>query len=105
LIPYCVFVQGFGNVGSWAAQLIDEKGGKIVAVSDITGAIKNSKGLDIPSLLKHTKEQKGVKGFHGGDSFDSNSILLEDCDVLIPAALGGVINRCFFFFLNYKKLF
>lgn len=91
----CVFVQGFGNVGSWAAQLIDEKGGKIVAVSDITGAIKNSKGLDIPSLLKHTKEHKGVKGFHGADSFDANSILLEDCDVLIPAALGGVINRCF----------
>lgn len=98
MIPNCVFVQGFGNVGSWAAQLIDEKGGKIVAVSDITGAIKNSKGLDIPSLLKHTKEHKGVKGFHGGDSFDSNSILLEDCDVLIPAALGGVINRCFSFF-------
>ncbi|MCI34230.1 glutamate dehydrogenase 1 isoform 1, partial [Trifolium medium] len=83
---------GFGNVGSWAAQLIDEKGGKIVAVSDITGAIKNNKGLDIPSLLKHTKEHKGVKGFNGGDSFDPNSILLEDCDVLIPAALGGVIN-------------
>ncbi|KAL5058943.1 hypothetical protein RYX36_030547 [Vicia faba] len=86
-------IQGFGNVGSWAAQLIDEKGGKIVAVSDITGAIKNKKGIDIPSLLKYTKENKGVKGFHGADSIDSNSILLEDCDVLIPAALGGVINR------------
>ena len=66
------FFQDFGNVGSWAAQLIDEKGGKIVAVSDITGAIKNNKGIDIPSLLKHTKENKGVKGFHGADSIDSN---------------------------------
>ncbi|OIT28350.1 PREDICTED: glutamate dehydrogenase B [Nicotiana attenuata] len=86
-------VQGFGNVGSWAAQLITEQGGKIVAVSDITGAIKNKNGIDIASLLKHVKENRGVKGFHGADSIDPNSILVEDCDVLIPAALGGVINR------------
>lgn len=90
-----VSFQGFGNVGSWAAQLINEKGGKIVAVSDITGAIKNSNGLDIPSLLKYSKENRGIKGFHGGDSIDPKSILVEDCDVLIPAALGGVINRYF----------
>ncbi|KAK2452263.1 glutamate dehydrogenase [Trifolium repens] len=86
-------IQGFGNVGSWAAQLINEKGGKIVAVSDITGAIKNGNGLDIPSLLKYSKENRGIKGFHGGDSIDPKSILIEDCDVLVPAALGGVINR------------
>lgn len=98
------FLQGFGNVGSWAAQLISGKGGKIVAVSDISGAIKNSKGIDIPSLLKHSKEHRGVKGFHGGDPIDPSSILVEDCDVLIPAALGGVINRCFSCF-NYKSLF
>ncbi|KAK8712595.1 hypothetical protein V6N13_147831 [Hibiscus sabdariffa] len=86
-------IQGFGNVGSWAARLIQEKGGKIVAVSDVTGAIKNSKGIDIPRLLDHVKENKGVKGFDGGDSLDPDSILVEDCDILIPAALGGVINR------------
>lgn len=86
-------IQGFGNVGSWAAQLISENGGKIVAVSDITGAIKNSKGLDIPSLLNHAKENRGVKGFKGADPIDPNTILIEDCDILIPAALGGVINR------------
>ncbi|XP_027070114.1 glutamate dehydrogenase B [Coffea eugenioides] len=86
-------VQGFGNVGSWAAQLISEQGGKVIAVSDITGAIKNSKGIDVPNLLKHVRENRGVKGFCGADSIDSNSILLEDCDILIPAALGGVINR------------
>ncbi|KAJ6379897.1 hypothetical protein OIU76_016535 [Salix suchowensis] len=86
-------IQGFGNVGAWAAQLISEQGGKIVAVSDITGAIKNSNGIDIPSLLKHANEHKGVKGFHGGDPIDPKSILVEDCDILIPAALGGVINR------------
>jgi glutamate dehydrogenase (NAD(P)+) len=87
--------QGFGNVGSWAAQLISENGGKIVAVSDITGAIKNSEGIDIPRLLNHVKENRGVRGFNGGDPIDPKSILVEDCDVLIPAALGGVINRFF----------
>lgn len=90
-------------MGSWAAQLISEKGGKIVAVSDVTGAIKNTNGIDIPSLLKHAKEHRGVKGFHGGDPIDPNSILVEDCDVLIPAALGGVINR--FVFLNRSSFF
>jgi glutamate dehydrogenase (NAD(P)+) len=86
-------IQGFGNVGSWAAQLIHEQGGKVVAISDITGAIKNANGLDIPSLLEHTKEHKGVRGFHGGDEIEPDSILIEDCDILIPAALGGVINK------------
>lgn len=88
-----VVVQGFGNVGSWAAQLISEQGGIIVAVSDITGAVKNSNGLDIPSLIKHVRETRGVKGFKGAEAIDPNSILVEDCDILIPAALGGVINR------------
>ncbi|KAH6757309.1 glutamate dehydrogenase 1 [Perilla frutescens var. hirtella] len=88
-----VVVQGFGNVGSWAAHLISEQGGIIVAVSDITGAIKNKNGLDIPRLLEHVKENRGVKGFSGGDAIDADSILVEDCDILIPAALGGVINR------------
>ena len=68
-------------------------GGKIIAVSDITGAIMNKDGLDIANLLKHVKENRGVKGFSAADAIDPKSILVEDCDVLIPAALGGVINR------------
>ncbi|XP_057548219.1 glutamate dehydrogenase B [Amaranthus tricolor] len=86
-------IQGFGNVGSWAARLISELGGKVIAVSDISGAIKNKDGLDIDNLLNHVKENRGVNGFHGADAIDPNSIFVEDCDVLIPAALGGVINR------------
>ncbi|MCA0777068.1 hypothetical protein KUO10_23320, partial [Vibrio vulnificus] len=82
-------IQGFGNVGSWAAKLISEQGGKIVAVSDISGAIKNKDGIDIESLLNYTKEHRGVKGFDGAHPIDANSILVEDCDILIPAALGG----------------
>ncbi|KFK37827.1 hypothetical protein AALP_AA3G034400 [Arabis alpina] len=86
-------IQGFGNVGSWAARLISEKGGIIVAVSDVTGAIKNKNGIDILGLLEHTEENRGIKGFDGADSIDADSILVEDCDILVPAALGGVINR------------
>ncbi|XP_042048434.1 glutamate dehydrogenase B [Salvia splendens] len=88
-----VVVQGFGNVGSWAAQLISQRGGIVVGVSDITGAIKNSKGLDVASLVKHVAGNRGVKGFSGGDEIHPDSILTEDCDILIPAALGGVINK------------
>ena len=82
-------------MGSWAAKLINEKGGKIVAVSDVTGAIKNKNGIDISGLLEHTEENRGIKGFDGADSIDPDSVLVEDCDVLVPAALGGVINRSF----------
>ncbi|KAG9452524.1 hypothetical protein H6P81_005428 [Aristolochia fimbriata] len=86
-------VQGFGNVGSWAAQLIHERGGKVVAVGDITGVIENPNGIDIPALLKHKTENGSLKGFQGGDAMELNELLLRECDVLIPCALGGVINR------------
>ncbi|XP_010908644.1 glutamate dehydrogenase 1, mitochondrial isoform X1 [Elaeis guineensis] len=86
-------IQGFGNVGSWAAQLISEAGGKVIAVSDVTGAVKNCNGLDIPKLVEHSMENRGVKGFSGGDALDPKLLLTEDCDVLVPAALGGVIKR------------
>ncbi|PKA64978.1 Glutamate dehydrogenase [Apostasia shenzhenica] len=86
-------IQGFGNVGSWAAQLISELGGKVLAVSDVGGAVKNNKGLDIERLIRHSVDNRGVKGFSGADALDPKALLTEDCDVLIPAALGGVINR------------
>ncbi|KAG8061260.1 hypothetical protein GUJ93_ZPchr0003g16951 [Zizania palustris] len=86
-------IQGFGNVGSWAAQLITEAGGKVIAISDVTGAVKNNNGLDIPKIMKHSSENRGIKGFDGGDAIDPRSLLTEECDVLIPAALGGVINK------------
>ncbi|XP_026401504.1 glutamate dehydrogenase 2 [Papaver somniferum] len=86
-------IQGFGNVGSWAAKLIHERGGKIVAVSDITGAIKNSNGIDIPSLLAHKEETGTLKSFGGGVVMDPEELLVYDCDVLIPCALGGVLNK------------
>ncbi|MCO5551060.1 hypothetical protein L7F22_010434 [Adiantum nelumboides] len=86
-------IQGFGNVGSWTARLLFERGGKVKAVNDVTGGVMNNAGLDIPALLKHVEHTGGVKGFPGGDAIDSSTILSMECDVLIPAALGGVLNK------------
>jgi glutamate dehydrogenase (NAD(P)+) len=86
-------IQGFGNVGSWAAQLIHEKGGKVIALGDVTGSIRNKAGIDIPALMKHRNEGGHMKNFHGGDVIDSSELLVHECDVLIPCALGGVLNR------------
>ncbi|KAI3733013.1 hypothetical protein L1987_64228 [Smallanthus sonchifolius] len=85
--------RDFKNIGSWPTQLIHEAGGKVVAVSDISGAIKDENEIDTAALLKHVKEHKGVKIFGGANAIESTSILAEDCDILISAALGGVINR------------
>eukprot|EP00250_Pteridium_aquilinum_P006937 c16757_g1_i1 orf=219-1454(-) len=86
-------IQGFGNVGSWTARLLFDRGGKVKAVSDVTGAVMNNAGLDIPALQKHVEQTGGVKGFAGGDATDGSTILFMECDVLIPAALGGVLNK------------
>ncbi|XP_030935875.1 glutamate dehydrogenase A [Quercus lobata] len=86
-------IQGFGNVGSWVARLIHEKGGKVIAVSDITGAVKNPSGIDIKELLKYKERTGSLKDFNGGDAMDAHELLVHECDVLIPCALGGVLNR------------
>ena len=86
-------IQGFGNVGSWAARLIAERGGKIMSVSDIGGAIHNPEGLDIPALEAFVRERGSVASFPGAEAIPADTLLLADVDVLIPAALGGVITR------------
>lgn len=88
-----IAIQGFGNVGTWTARIANEMGAKIVAVSDISGATRNPQGLDVESLIAHVKEHGGVDGFAGGDSFSADELLFEDCDVMIPAALGGVVTK------------
>jgi glutamate dehydrogenase (NAD(P)+) len=86
-------VQGFGNVGSWACRFLYERGGRIVAVSDAHGGIRNPDGLDIPKLIEHLKTTKSVTGFAGTDAISNEELLLSDVDVLMPAALGGVITE------------
>lgn len=64
-----------------------------MAVSDITGAVKNPNGIDINALFDHKQKTGSLGNFSGGDSMDPNELLVHECDVLIPCALGGVLNR------------
>jgi glutamate dehydrogenase (NAD(P)+) len=86
-------IQGYGNVGAWVSRLLAEKGGKIVAVSDVTGATRNRHGFSLPDLDAHVRETGGVKGFKGGEDFPAEQLLFEACDVLVPAALGNVLRK------------
>jgi glutamate dehydrogenase (NAD(P)+) len=87
-----VAIQGFGNVGSNAARLIAEQGGRIVAVSDISGGIANDQGIDIPALLDWVGEHRVVEGFPGADGIDGSEVITCKADVLIPAALEDAIT-------------
>ncbi|MDB4987319.1 MAG: hypothetical protein JWN04_2497, partial [Myxococcaceae bacterium] len=86
-------VQGYGNVGSWVARLLHEQGGVIVAISDVTGAVRNKSGLDLVALDAHVTKTQGIKGFTGGEEFPADQLLYQECDVLVPAALGNVLRK------------
>jgi glutamate dehydrogenase (NAD(P)+) len=87
-----VVVQGLGNVGGTAARLMAESGFKIIAVSEVDGAVLNSKGIDIEALLKYRNETGSVADFPGGESIGREEALFLDCDVLLPAAKENVIT-------------
>src|SRR3954470_15872287 len=87
-----VAVQGFGNVGSIAAQLLQREGGKIVAISDKSGGYYNKGGIDLSAALAHVKQHRGLEGFRGGDQISNDDLLTLDVDVLLPAALENVIT-------------
>lgn len=88
-----VAVQGFGNVGGTAGRLFVEAGAQLVAVQDHTGSIYNPLGMDAAALQEHVREHGGVKGFHGAEAIDTDAFWSVDCDILIPAALEGQINK------------
>lgn len=85
-------IQGFGNVGSWSARLLHARGARILAVSDSKGGIFNGNGLDIPAVLEHVDSHDTVVGFPGAEPISNADLLVTECDVLMPAALGGVIT-------------
>lgn len=86
-------VQGFGNVGSISAKLLQERGLKIVALSDITGAYYNKEGIDIEAAIEYRTNNNGLmEGFKGAEKMDGDELLLLDVDVLVPAAKEDVIT-------------
>ncbi|MCL4704671.1 Glu/Leu/Phe/Val dehydrogenase [bacterium] len=88
-----VAIQGFGNVGSVAAKEFVEIGCKVVAISDVTGAYYNAKGLDIEAAINHRDANKGLlEGFNGGDVISNAELLELECEVLAPCALEDQIN-------------
>jgi glutamate dehydrogenase (NAD(P)+) len=87
-----VAIQGFGNAGMYAAQLMEARGYRVVAVSDSQGGVANDQGLDARGLSAHKYETGSVVGFKGGERIDNRDVLEYPCDVLVPAALEKVIT-------------
>jgi glutamate dehydrogenase (NAD(P)+) len=87
-----VVVQGFGNVGSHAAQLFAAEGAKVVAVSDVSGGIWNEDGLDLDAVTKHVTEKRFLEGYGGADHITNEQLLELDCEVLAPCALQNQIT-------------
>jgi glutamate dehydrogenase (NAD(P)+) len=87
-------IQGFGAVGAVAAQdLAHRCGAKIVGLSDSTGACYNDKGIDTWHAYGHALERGDLRDFDGAERIDPDDLLITPCEVLIPAAIGGVITE------------
>jgi glutamate dehydrogenase (NAD(P)+) len=87
-----VAIQGYGKVGGFAAQLLHDAGCRVVAVSDVEGGLYRDRGLDPEAINRHKREAYSVKDFPGADAITNEDLLEVDCDVLIPAAVEGVIT-------------
>jgi glutamate dehydrogenase (NAD(P)+) len=87
-----VAVQGFGNVGSIAAELLEQLGLTVVAVSDKSGAVYNPKGLRIKEVQEHVKKHRFLSEYKEAEHIRNDQLLTVDCDVLVPAALENVIT-------------
>jgi glutamate dehydrogenase (NAD(P)+) len=86
-------IQGYGNVGSWAARLMQQLGARMVAVSDANGAIRADDGIDAYALQEHIAGGGRITEFEGVEEIDPDDLIAVPCDVFIPAALGGMIHE------------
>ena len=87
-----IAIQGFGNVGSFAADYIHAQGGKVVAISDVGGAKYEPDGIKIPKAIEHVQQHHSLAEFDTSQSLTNEELLTLDVDILIPAALGSVIT-------------
>jgi glutamate dehydrogenase (NAD(P)+) len=87
-------VQGFGNVGSWAARILHDQGAKLLAVDTVDGTIHSASGIDPHALYAHLFDEGGaIDEFPGSEQISKEDFLGLECDVFIPAALGGMIHQ------------
>jgi glutamate dehydrogenase/leucine dehydrogenase len=86
-------VQGFGNVGSWAARIMQQLGVKIVGVSNAHGAVHSPEGIDVELLHAHVQQGGDLTEFEGVDVIGADDLLGIECEVFVPAALGGMIHQ------------
>lgn len=86
-------IQGFGNVGSWAARLLHDAGGTIVAISNVDGGLYKETGLDPHAVYDHRKESGTVADYPDAEKITNEELLTVDCDVLVPAAVGHVLHE------------
>jgi glutamate dehydrogenase (NAD(P)+) len=86
-------VQGYGNVGSWAARIMQQLGAKLVGVSDTDGAIHSEGGIDAEELARVVADGGKVADYDGAEQLPPEDLIGVDCDVFIPAALGGMIHK------------
>jgi glutamate dehydrogenase (NAD(P)+) len=87
-----VVVQGFGNVGSYAALLLSEQGFKITGIAEFTCGLYNANGIDIKKLFEYKAANSTIQGFPGAEAADQDDLMVSDCEVLIPAAIENVIT-------------
>jgi glutamate dehydrogenase (NAD(P)+) len=88
-----IVVQGFGNVGSHAVQLLEDVGCIVVGISDVKGGVYNPKGLSFRGLTAHAREAGTIVGYEGGETITNDELLELDCDVLIPAAMENQLTE------------
>jgi len=87
-----IVIQGFGNVGSFAAKFAHQRGAKIIAVSDVTGGYFNGDGLNIPEMIEYVRENKNLANYPNAQKITNEELLLIPCDALLPCALEGQID-------------
>jgi glutamate dehydrogenase (NAD(P)+) len=87
-----VAIQGYGKVGGHAAQLLHDAGCRVVAVSDLEGGLYQQRGLDPEAINRHKREAGTVVGYHAAEAITNSELLEVECDVLVPAAIEGVIS-------------
>lgn len=88
-----VVIQGFGNVGSVAAKILSDAGAKIIGISDVTGGLYHSNGLNVDAMLQHMETHRTLEGYPDGDHLTNRELLELPCDVLIPAAIDRQITE------------